>query len=364
MVARIDAFLKLCREQGCSDVHFTVGRPPLVRLDGDLAAIKYRDLTDVEIASMVDEILPEGALAEVGSVGATDLSYVSESVGRFRVNVCRSAFGMTMICRVIPETVPTLESLSLPPITNEIADLSSGLVLVTGACGTGKSTTLASIVDRVNRTRSASITTLEDPVEFVHTSKSCLVVQREIGTSANGFAGALRSALRQDPDVILVGEMRDVDTISLALEAAETGHLVLATLHTRSAAQTVDRILDAFPGEQSNQVRTTLAENLRYVLSQRLVKAADGRGRRAAVEVLAVTSAVSQLIREGKTHQIPGVMATGIKHGMQLMDHALLKLVRAGDADPEDAVRYATDRKEFLPHLAGADASPGSRGAA
>ena len=346
-MARIDAFLKLCREQGCSDVHFSVGRPPLVRLDGDLTPIKYRDLPISEIETMVEEFLPAEQMAVYREVGSVDLSYEGVDTGRFRVNVCRAATGPSVVCRVIPDSVPTLQSLGLPPVVDTIPDLNAGLVLVTGACGTGKSTTLAAIVDAINARRAGCIITLEDPVEFSHTSQKCLVVQREIAQGEDAFARALRAALRQDPDVILVGEMRDPVTISLAIEAAETGHLVLATLHTKGAAQTIDRILDAFPSEVVSQMRATLAENLKFVLSQRLVKAADGRGRRAALELLVNTSGVAQLIREGRTHQIPGMMSTGIKHGMQLMDAALLKLVRAGDADPHDAVRYAADPREF-----------------
>jgi twitching motility protein PilT len=346
-VAKIDSFLKLGREQGCSDVHFTVGLPPLIRLDGELAPIKYRDLTPEEIGSMLEEILDDGQREVLEERGSVDLSYDSAEAGRFRVNLCRQALGTTAVCRVIPTEVIPLEQLGVPPVLARFAELTSGLVLVTGAAGTGKSTTLAAITDLINRTRNSVILTLEDPIEFVHESKSSLVIQREIGTHVDSFQEGLRSAVREDPDVILVGELRDYEAMSLALEAAETGHLVLGTLHTRGAAQTIDRILDAFPAESHGQVRNALAENLRCVISQELVRSADGRGRRAAVEILVVMPAVAQLIRDGQTFKIPGVIATGRRHGMQLMDTALLALVRAGDVDPDEAHDLATDKREF-----------------
>ncbi len=356
---RIDAFLKLGREQGCSDIHFTVGLPPLVRMDGELAPIKYRTLTEEETESMVTEILCGSHLEEFHQNGSVDLSYASEEVGRFRVNVCRHSRGISVVCRVIPDKVIPLSELGLPPVIINFTQLNAGLILVTGATGTGKSTTLAAFIDQINRTRNATILTLEDPVEFVHASQKSLVVQREIGSSLLSFTEGLRSALRQDPDVILVGELRDAETIALALEASETGHLVLGTLHTRGAAQTIDRILDAFPSESHNQVRNTLADNLRCILSQELVRAADGRGRRAALEILVVRPAVAQLIREGKTFQLPRVMETGRRYGMQLMDRALLNLVQAGDVDPDEAYLLAKDKRDFLPYIS----SPGGSGA-
>jgi len=348
---RIDAFLKLGREQGCSDIHFTVGLPPLVRLDGELTPLKYRDLTAEEIGSIVTEILGDRHREKLSETGSVDVSYSGDEVGRFRINICRHNLGYSAFCRVIPSAPPTLSELGLPPVISHFTKLSSGLVLVTGASGTGKSTTLAGILHEINTTRNQNIVTLEDPIEFIHDSRTSLVMQRELGTHVHSFSDGLRAALRQDPDVILVGELRDYETISLAVEACETGHLVLGTLHTRGSYQTIHRMVDAFPTESQAQIRHTLAETLKCVLSQELVRAADGRGRRAAVEILVVTPAVGQMIRDGKTFQIPGAIATGRRVGMQLMDQALLTMVRAGDIDPDEAFLKATDKKEFVPFV-------------
>ena len=244
-----------------------------------------------------------------------------------------------------------LASLGLPRVVTQFTRLRSGLVLVTGSTGTGKSTTLASMIHEINMTRSLNIITLEDPVEFVHRSEQSLVIQREVGSHVSTFKDGLRSALRQDPDVILVGELRDPDTVTLAIEAAETGHLVLGTIHTRGAAQTIDRIVDAHPSDNQPQVRHSLADNLKAVISQELIRAADGRGRRAALEILVVTPAIQQLIREGKTFQIPGAIVTGKRLGMQLMDQSLLALVRAGEIDPDEAFLKAEDKWGFAPFV-------------
>ncbi len=344
---RIDAFLQLGRDQGGSDIHFTVGLPPLVRLDGELVPIKYRVLSLEEIEGLVSEILDDYHAEQFKSRGSVDLSYQAPEAGRFRLNVCRHSRGLAALCRVIPERPPALVDLGLPSIVSQFTNLNSGLVLVTGATGTGKSTTLAAMIDEINRTRNLSIVTLEDPIEFIHRSDKSLIVQREIGTHVPSFRDGLRSALRQDPDVILVGELRDAESVSLALEAAETGHLVLGTLHTRGAAQTIDRIVDALPSEGQAQVRHTLSDNLKCVLSQELVRVLDGRGRRVALEILVVTLAVAQLIREGKTFQIPGAITTGRRLGMQLMDQSLLALVRAGEVDPDEAFLKASDKWGF-----------------
>lgn len=344
---RIDAFFMLGRQQGCSDIHFTVGLPPLVRIDGELVPVKYRDLSQEEAEAMLEEILDDSHNEQFQAMGSVDLSYTSPDAGRYRINVCRQARGITFVCRVIPETIVPLNRLGLPQVVSSFADLTSGLVLATGAAGTGKSTTLAAIVNEINQRRSAKIITLEDPVEFVHRSDNALIIQRELGSDVMSFSDGLRSALRQDPDIILVGELRDLETISLALEASETGNLVLGTLHSRGATQTIDRILDAFPAESHHQIRSTLADNLRCIISQELVRTADGRGRRAAAEILVITPAVSRLIREGKTFQIPGVISTGRRYGMQLMDQSLHRLVSAGDIDPDEAYRLATDKREF-----------------
>lgn len=348
---RIDAFLQLGREHGCSDIHFSVGLPPLIRIDGALTPVKYRNLTEAETAGLVDEILNEAQRHHIETTGAVDLSYRIQEHGRFRINVCRHRKGLSAICRVIPRDIPALGDLGLPPIVNRFTNIRSGLVLVTGSTGTGKSTTLAAMIRDINERKNLDILSLEDPIEFVHPSINSLIVQREVGTDVPSFSEGLRSALRQDPDVIMVGELRDTETMALALEASETGHLVLGTLHTRGAAQTIDRIVDAFPAGLQNQVRHTLADNLRCVLSQELLRAADGRGRRAAMEVLVVTPAVSQMIRDGKTFQIGSAITTGRRAGMQLMDMALLALVRAGDVDPDEAFLKSIDKREFIEYV-------------
>lgn len=350
-MSRIDAFLQLGREQGCSDIHLTVGLPPLVRMDGELVPLRYRELDPDETASLVDEILTPELKAELATRGAVDFSYHAEEVGRFRVNVYQQYRGIAAACRVIPDSVPKLSDLGLPQVVTRLTTLQSGMILVTGGAGTGKSTTLAALIGSINETRNLNIVTLEDPVEFVHESRKCQVLQREVGTQVESFSEGLRSALRQDPDVILVGELRDPETIGLAVEASETGHLVLATLHTRGAYPTIHRIVDAFPPESHAQIRHTLAENLKCVISQELVRLADGRGRRAALEILVVSAAVSQLIRDGKTHQIPSAISTGRRLGMQLMDQALLEMVRAGDIDPDEAFLKATEKRQFLPFV-------------
>jgi twitching motility protein PilT len=364
-MARIDAFLKLGRAQGGSDIHLTVGLPPLVRVDGDLAPIKFRELSADETRSMIGEILDDKQREEFQDKGSIDFSYMSEEAGRFRMNVCRQSKGLAAVARIIPESVMALQNLGLPPVITDLTSLNQGLVLVTGATGTGKSTTLAAIIDAINASRNSAIITLEDPVEVIHRCKKGQVVQRELGVHVRSFGEGLRAALRQDPDVILVGELRDHETISLAMEASETGHLVLGTLHTRSAAATIDRILDAFPGEQHNQVRSTLADTLKCVVSQELLRAADGRGRRAVVEILVNNAAVSQLIREGKTFQIPSAITTGRRFGMQHMDDHLLSLVKAGDIDPDQAFTVATNKADFVPFVSNPNAAAlvvGARG--
>ncbi len=348
---RIDAFLQLGREQGCSDIHFTVGLPPLARQDGELQPLKYRELTTDETLGLVQEILDEHQREQFETTGSVDLSYASADVGRFRINVCRHMNGVAAICRVIPEHPPRLADLGLPKILSRFSRLNSGLVLVTGSAGTGKSTTLAAMIEEVNRERCLNVITLEDPIEFVYETKESLIVQREVGSHVPTFRDGLRAALREDPDVILVGELRDLETIRLAIEASETGHLVLGTLHTRGAAEAVDRIIDSFPADGQAQVRITLADNLKAVVSQDLVRTADGRGRRAVAEILVVTPAVSQLIREGKTFQIPSTIATSRRQGMQLLDQALFDLVRMGEVDPDEAFLKADDKKEFIPFV-------------
>jgi twitching motility protein PilT len=346
-MARIDAFLQLGREQGCSDIHLAVGIPPMLRLYGELVPVKYRNLVADELQAFIDEILSETQRATFASGNDLDFSYMSEGVGRFRVNLFRKLGGIGASFRVIPSQIPSLDSLGLPPVVKGLTQHHQGLILVTGSAGTGKSTTLAGMIDHLNATRRLNIITLEDPIEFVHRSQMSLVVQREIGTHVGSFAEGVRAALREDPDIILVGEMRDTETITLAMIAAETGHLVLGTLHTTSATKTLDRILDALPAEQRAQGTVFLAQGLRGIVSQTLVRTADGRGRRAIAEVLVMTPAIANLIVSGKIFQIPSMLQTGKDLGMQLMDRALLDALHKKEIDPDDAYRCATDKRPF-----------------
>jgi twitching motility protein PilT len=346
-MGRIDAFLQLGREQGCSDIHLAVGIPPLVRMHGELVQVKYRDLGEDELRSLVDEILTDSQRAVFSSGKDLDFSYASEGVGRFRVNLFRKMEGVGATFRVIPSQIPSLDSLGLPLVVTRLTRHHQGLILVTGATGTGKSTTLAAMIDHVNSTRRLNIITLEDPIEFVHQSKMCLIVQREVGTHVGSFAEGVRAALREDPDIILVGELRDPETITLAMIAADTGHLVLGTLHTTSAIKTLDRILDALPAEQRSLGATSLAQSLRGVVSQALLRTADGRDRKAIVEVMVMTPAIANLIVTGKGFQIPTQLQTGKDLGMQLMDQALLEALQKKQIDPDDAYRCATDKRAF-----------------
>ena len=346
-MARIDAFLKLGLAQGCSDIHLAVGVPPMLRLHGDLMPIKFRDLGDTELEGYVAEILSANQRERFHKGVDLDFSYVSSDGGRFRVNVFRKATGIGATFRTIPSQVPTLESLGLPPVITKFCDLQQGMVLVTGSTGTGKSTTLAAMIDHINATSNCNIISLEDPIEFVHASKRSQIVQRELGTHIPSFAEGVRASLREDPDVILVGELRDGETISMAMTAAETGHLVLGTLHTTSAVKSVDRIIDALPAEQREQTKSFLAHSLHAVVTQTLVKTPDNRGRRAIVEILIMNRAIAKLIMTEQTHQIPAQLQTGKDVGMQLMDQALLDAIAKKTIDPDDAYRFAGDRKKF-----------------
>ena len=333
--------------QGCSDIHLAVGVPPMLRLRGELLPIKFRDLSAPELEAYVNEILLP-AQQEVFRQGHDqDFSYVSGEGGRFRVNIFRKDTGPGAVFRYVPGEVPTLESLGLPPVFRRLCDYHQGMVLVTGATGTGKSTTLAAMIDFINSTKRLNIISLEDPIEFVHRSKSSQVIQRELGTHLMSFSGGLRASLREDPDVILVGEMRDADTISMAMTAAETGHLVFGTLHTTGAVKTIDRIIDALPGEQREQTKSFLSASLVAVVTQVLVKTADGQGRRAVHEIMIQNKAISRLIMSDQTHLIPSQLQTGKEAGMQLLDQALLEAIQRRELDPDDAYRYATDKKAF-----------------
>jgi twitching motility protein PilT len=346
-VARIDAFLKLGLAQGCSDVHLAVGVPPMLRLHGDLMPIKFRDLGDTELSGYIDEILTDSQRLRFERGEDIDFSYVSGEGGRFRVNVFRKATGVGATFRNIPNEIPSLESLDLPDVLKAFCDLHQGMVLVTGSTGTGKSTTLAAMINHLNATRSLNIISLEDPIEFVHPSKRSQVIQRELGTHIPSFAEGVRASLREDPDVILVGEMRDAETISMAMTAAETGHLVLGTLHTTSAVKSIDRIVDALPTDQREQTKSFLSHSLHAVVTQNLVKTPDGRGRKAILEIMIMNRAIAKLIMNEQSHQIPAQLQTGKSAGMQLMDQALIDAINAKQIDPDDAYRFANDRKKF-----------------
>ena len=357
-MARIDAFLKLGLAQGCSDVHLAVGVPPMLRMNGDLMPIKFRDLSDNELETYLLEILTNKQKDRLSEGHDLDFSYVGEESGRFRVNIFRKATGIGAVFRSIPSDVPTLEQLHVPPILKKFCDYHQGMVLVTGSTGTGKSTTLAAMIDYINESRNLNIISLEDPIEFVHPSKHSQIIQREVGTHVESFADGVRSAMREDPDVILVGELRDAETISMAMTAAETGHLVLGTLHTTGAVKTIDRIIDALPGELREQTKGFLAMSLKAVVTQVLVKTPDGRGRRAVLEILVNTRAIAKLITSDQTHQIPSQLQTGKDLGMQIMDQALLEAISAKEIDPDDAIRFANEKKKFQRFVTDTDIVP------
>lgn len=336
---RLDELLDLARSRGCSDLHFTRDLPPICRLHGNLQPLPGFDILDE--GDIVDLLHQMGRVQE--GMQDQDFCYVTGNGMRHRVNLFRQQGCPAAAIRLLADTIPSMESLGLPPVMEEVTMLPKGLVLVTGPTGSGKSTTLASMIDRINTTRACHILTLEDPVEYLHTHKRCMVNQREVDRDVVSFGSALRSALREDPDVILVGEMRDLETIAAAITAAETGHLVLSTLHTTGAASTVDRIIDVFEPYQQQQIRTQLASVLRAVISQQLVPTADRKGRVAALEIMLATDAISNMIREAKTHQIATVLQTNAKAGMQSLDSHLAELVRAGRVDLADAQSKCTD---------------------
>src|SRR6266704_1731369 len=318
---------------------------------GDLLPIKFRELRAVELDGYITEILTHAQNQHFAKGGDLDFSYVSTEGGRFRVNVYRKETGVGATFRAIPAEVPTLEKLALPPIVAKLCDFHQGMVLVTGSTGTGKSTTLAAMIDHLNQTRRLNIISLEDPIEFVHASKQSQVIQRELGTHIPSFAEGVRAAMREDPDVILVGELRDAETITMAMTAAETVHLVLGTLHTTSAVKTIDRIIDALPVEEREQTKSFLAQSLLAVVTQVLVKTVDARGRRAICEVLMMTKAIAKLIQTEQSHQIPTQMQMGRDLGMSLLDQSLLAAITAREVDPDDAYVYALEKKAFQKYV-------------
>jgi twitching motility protein PilT len=344
----IPELLILAKERGASDLHLTVGSPPLLRVRGEMLPVDgYPPLTKEDLHAAIYDVLSDAQKARFEEHWDLDLSIELKQLGRFRVNVFTQRRGEGAVFRVIPSSIKPLRELDLPAVLADLALRDRGLILVTGPTGSGKSTTLASMVDLINQKRRAHIVTIEDPIEFVHEHKNCIVNQRELGQNTKSFSGALRAALREDPDVILVGEMRDLETIAMALTAAETGHLVLATLHTSSAAQTVNRIIDVFPSEQQSQIRVQLAESLVAVIAQVLLPTADGTSRVPAVEVMVATPAIRNLIREAKIHQIPSMIQTGLREGMQSLDLHLRDLVKTGKITRETAHRWAVEKQAF-----------------
>jgi len=344
----IPELLEIVLAHNASDLHLTVGSPPVIRLHGDLERLnQYPILTQQGIRAMIYAILPQRRREQFEQDLELDMSYALPGRARFRVNVYFQRDSMGAAFRLIPAEIKSVESLGLPPIVTELARYPRGFVCVTGPTGSGKSTTLAALVDIVNTERRAHIMTVEDPIEFLHKHKNSIVNQREVGSDTHGFAQALKHVLRQDPDVILVGEMRDLETIQTAITAAETGHLVFATLHTQDAPQTIDRIIDVFPPHQQQQVRVQLSTTLQGVVTQQLLQTADGQGRAVASEVLVATSAVRNLIREGKVHQIYSMMQAGGRLGMRTMDASLAELVRLGRITHQLAMERAHDAEEL-----------------
>ena len=356
-MARIDAILNLVKEQGASDLHMSAGSPPIVRINGEMMPVPYERLTPEISELLLFEIMDPKTRARYDTDKDVDFSYEIPGVVRVRCNIYEQSRGVAGAFRILPNGVPTFEQLGLPESVTKLAELQRGLVVVTGPPGTGKSSTLAALVNHINRTQRKHILTLEDPIEFRHENQQSLVTQREIGRNTPSFVQGLHGALREDPDVIMVGELRDAETMALALTAASTGQLVFATLHTMSAAQTVDRILDSFEGERQAQVRLMLSESLKAVLAQRLIRRKDGTQRALALEILVSTQPVQALIREKKTFQLASVIQTGRKDGMQAMDESVLNLVRTGAIDPADAAPHLSDR-ELLGALARASAPP------
>ena len=350
-MAKIDAFFKLMHEQGASDLHLVSGQPPALRIRGDMERIKYKVLDNDELKAMLYEIAPDTKIKQFEETGDIDFGYEIPGVARYRSNFFMQKNGCGAVFRQIPEEIMTAEQLGLPNVISKLASLPRGLVLVTGPTGSGKSTTLAAIVDVANRTRKDHIITVEDPIEFVHQSQGCIINHREVGIHTKSFSAALRGALREDPDIILVGEMRDLETISLAIEAASTGHLVFGTLHTMSAPKTIDRIIEVFPASEQAQIRSTLSDGIRAVISQVLFKRIDKKALCVALEILIATPAARNLIREGKTHQIPSVIQTGKKYGMMLLDDAIMELYEKGWISADDAYLKANDKAKFRNYI-------------
>jgi len=357
-MAKIDAFFNLMFEQKASDLHLSTGNPPILRVNGELHRVDFPPLENDSLKTMIYEIAPEYKIKVFEETGDVDFGYEIPNVSRFRANFFNQKNGVAAVFRQIPTKVLSFEDFEkfdapLPGVLKKFSMLHKGLIVVTGPTGSGKSTTLAAMVDYANKNRKDHIITVEDPIEFVHESKNCLVNHREVGVHTRSFASALRGALREDPDIVLIGELRDLETIELAITAASTGHLVFGTLHTQSAAKTIDRIIDVFPADQQNKIRATLSESLKGVVAQGLFKRTDKKGRVAAMEILAVNTAVANLIREGKTHQVPGMIQVGKKLGNQPLDDSIMEHIRMKRISPEEAYDKCLDKKKFrgfLPH--------------
>jgi len=343
-MARLDDLLRQMKQQGASDLHLTSGSAPYMRIHGDMVKLNYRSVSEETCHSLIFEILTEKQKELFTQEWDLDLSYPLHGVGRFRANVFMQRNGVSAVFRLIPENIKTIDELDLPEQLASLIDISEGLILVTGPTGSGKSTTLASLIHTINEKQQAHIITIEDPIEFVHENRRCLISQRELASHTKSFGAALRAALREDPDIILVGEMRDLETISLAITAAETGHLVFGTLHTNSAIKTIDRVIDVFPEGQQTQIRVMLSESLRGVVAQALLPRPDHQGRVPVVEILVNVPAVANLIREGKTHQIASVMQTGRAHGMMTFDGAIHDLIQKNLISREDGVSFLRRR--------------------
>lgn len=339
--------LKIGMEKRASDIHITVGVPPILRIDGKLTPLDMEPLKPSNTKDLVYNTLSESLIQQLEKEGELDTSFSSPGIGRYRVNAYKQRGSYAMALRIIPLEIPSMESLGLPAVIKDLARLPRGLILVTGPTGSGKSTTLAAMVDLINKERNCHIITLEDPIEYLHKHNKSIVNQREIGIDSYSFANALRAALRQDPDVILVGEMRDLETISIALTAAETGHLVLSTLHTVGSAKTIDRIIDVFPPHQQQQVRVQLSTVIQAIISQQLLPKANGDGRVAAFEVMIATPAIRNLIREEKIHQIDTAIQTGAKYKMQTMDNSLIDLYSRGVITKETALMQAVNQENI-----------------
>ena len=350
-MAQIDILFQLMKERGASDLMLSVGIKPCFKISGDIQPLdEFGEVSSEEAEMVVSEFMPERNRQEFKEINDTDFAYELADCGRFRCNVFRTRMGMGGVFRLIPSKIVTTEDLGLPKSVIDLCKLQKGLVLVTGPTGSGKSTTLCAMIDYVNRQRKCHIITIEDPIEFVHTNKLALINQREVHVHTTSFKRALRAALREAPDVVLIGEMRDLETIEIAIETAETGHLVFGTLHTTTAASTVDRVIDQFPADRQQQIRTMLSTSLKGVVSQNLLKKKTG-GRVAALEVLIITSAMSSLIRDGKTYQIPSQMSIGRKLGMVSLNDSLVELVKTDKVTPEEALGKSVEKEDFVKRL-------------